>query len=87
MPKRRVNLCLPEETWQHVKELAARRGVSASVAVEQFVEQVVEGEEAAQQRRLEAWQAIMDLDLGPMGTWEEMEREIETMYESGCPEQ
>jgi len=82
MPKRRVNLCLTEEAWQHLKELAARKRVSASVAAEEAIERAANDEEAARQRRMEAWEGIKNLDLGPMPDPETLCREMEEMYEA-----
>ncbi|MBU0611494.1 MAG: hypothetical protein KKI08_26695 [Armatimonadetes bacterium] len=82
MPKQRVNLCVNDDVWAQFKELAQRRHVSASAAAEEAMARTLADEEGARQRRLAAWESIMNLDLGPMPDPETLCREIEEMYEA-----
>ncbi len=86
MPKRRVNLCLNDETWRRLKRHAEQRQISASVAVERAIEHVLADDEAGRQRRMKAVEEIAAMTLGPLGTWDEMEREIEQAHMGELPD-
>ena len=76
MPKRRINLCIADEKWQRLKQYAERNRISASAAVDQALDRILDDEEQRRQVRLQAYEELLRVELGPLGTWEEMEAEI-----------
>lgn len=80
MAKRRINVCISEDKWQRVRELAARRRTSASAVLEEALEQALGDEELLQAERTRAIREIMALDLGPVGPPEELEKELEAAH-------
>lgn len=73
MPKKRINICITEEKWQRFQRHAAQRRVSASAAVEEVIDKVLEDEE---RQRRGALEEILAINLGPMGTPEELCAEL-----------
>jgi len=82
MGKQRVNICLPPEQWQHVKDVARRRRMSAGEFISDAVAQALANEEQGKQERWAAVERLFAVDLGPMGTPEELR---ELIADGGCP--
>jgi hypothetical protein len=83
MAKERVTLMLPAGLWDQVKAQASRRHVSASeLAAEGMVRVLKEEQEARREERMRAVERLLAVDLGPMGTPEELR---ELIAESATP--
>lgn len=86
MPKKRINLTVDGDKWRRLVKYAAQRKISASAAVEAAIDRTLADEEQQRQERLAALEEILAIDLGPMGSWEEMEEDIARAYLDGCPQ-
>lgn len=80
MPKKRINICVSPDKWQRLRQYAGRRHMSASAVIDEALDRILDSEEEKKRERQEAFEAILALDLGPIGTPEELCEELEAAH-------
>jgi len=75
---RRVHLLLDDERYRRLELRSRATGASVGALLREAVDIAFPGQVADRER---AGRMLLDAEPVPVGDWDEIEREIETMYE------
>lgn len=84
-PMKRVQVLLPSDSYDILRQLAAETDRSVSSLVRQMIEEELV-EKVRAKRRMEAVARLCDGDA-PVDDWDLMEREIEKRWETCWPDE